>query len=628
VTPLALRGLGWHAAASLVGRTAGGAPLPGEVVDEIVERAGGVPLFVEELTKAVVEADWHEGAAEGVLAAAPLPACAVPAALYAPLAARLDRLGPAREVAQVGAAIGREFPYELLTAVAGRPEGELREALDRLVDAGLVSRAGEPPRARFLFKHSLVQDAAYGTLLRARRRELHARIAQVLAGLFAGTAEARPELLAHHCARGGLVEEAVGHWGEAARRAIARSAVAEAAGHLRRALELLPALADTPARWRRELELQTALGTALTAAEGCTAPATGRAHDRAHALCERLGDTPGLVPIAIGRCTYHLMRAEMGAALNIAEDLLRRAEREDSLEARLAGHRLVGTAVLYAGRLGRAHRHLETAADLLGEAGEGAARMAGGKNALAMVPTHLAILLLLRGRYDQAGAQIAFGLAEARKLERPPLLASTLAVAAWLHVLLGEDAPRRLVDALGELAADKSLVYWQTEVALHRGLALARAGETREGVALVREGAARYDAMGAAWHAPVALCLAAALAEGVEGLALVDEASARFERTGVRFLDAEACRVRGALLAGAGDAAGAEAQLAEAVGIARVQGAMHWELRAAASLARLWRGQGRCKEARDLLTPVHARFAKGSGAPDSVEAKRLLQLLA
>jgi class 3 adenylate cyclase/tetratricopeptide (TPR) repeat protein len=622
VTALALGGLGHREAASLIGRAAGEAALPAAVVEEIVERAGGVPLFVEELTRAAVETG-EDGAARA-LAAAPSPDSPVPAALYASLAARLDRLGPAREVAQIGAAIGREVPYELLAAVARRPEAELRAALDRLVEAGLLFRTGEPPRAVYLFKHALVQDAAYGTLLRARRRELHAGIARALTDLFPEAAEARPEILAHHCAQAGLAEEAAALWGKAGRRAIARSAMAEAVAHLRRALDLLPALPDAPARWRRELDLQTALGNALMAAAGYTAPETGRAYDRARVLCERLGDTLTLALVAIGQCSHHLLRAETEAALGVAEDLLRRAEREGSLEGRLAAHWLIGSTVFQTGDLGRGRAHLDVAAGILEEAGEGAERMAGGKHALVSVPASRGTVMLLLGRYDAAKAQTARALSEARRLERAHLLAHALGMAARHHALLDEETPRPLLDALGEVAAERDFPYWAAELLQHRGLALAEAGETREGLALVREGAARLDGLGAAWHAALALCLAAGLAGGEEGFALVEEASARLARTGLRFFDPEVHRVRGALLAAGGDAAGAEAEFAEAVRVAREQGARHWELRAATGLAGLWRDQGRRAEARGLLAPVHGGFAEELDVPDLRRARALL----
>jgi class 3 adenylate cyclase/predicted ATPase len=626
VTALALGDLGPREAAVLVERIAENQTLPTDVVDAIVERTGGVPLFVEELTKAALEADWHEPGTIGALAAAPLPTRAVPATLYTSLMARLDRLGPAREIAQIGAVIGRDFSYELLAPVAQWSDGELRRALDRLVAAGLVFRSSTPPQATFVFKHALVQDAAYATLLRTTRRDLHRRVAQVLETLLPDVAEAHPELLAHHCTEADMLEKAVSYWGRAGQQAIARSTMAEAVARLRKALELLPRLSESPARWQQELDLQTALGTALTATEGYTVPETGRVYDRARALCERLGDTRSLVRIAIGQSIYHLMRAEMDAALGVGENLLRRAEREDSLKAQLAAHRLVGITVLYTGRLRQAHWHLEAAASLLDRAGEGAVRLAGGKDALVAVPTYRAILLMILGHHDQARAQITRGLAEAERSARPHRLAFALAMALWFHEMLKEDASH-LLTALDRLVAEQGFPYWTGYALVYRGLALARGGVIQEGLAFVREGVALHAAAGAAWSIPSSLGMAAELAEADEGLALVDGALVQVECTGVRWFVAELHRIRGVLLAAGGDTAGAEAQLTEAIGIARDQGAKHWELRAATSLARLWRDQGRCMEARDLLAPVYGWFIEGLGTPDLKEAKALLNHL-
>jgi tetratricopeptide (TPR) repeat protein len=489
--------------------------------------------------------------------------------------------------------------------------------------------------AAYVFKHALVRDAAYATLLRTKRQDLHGRVVQALEKLSSDAAEAPPELLAHHCAQAGMIEKAVGYWGKAGRQAIARSAMVEAAGHLRRALELLPTLPDMPAWWQCEIVLQTAMGTALAATKGVTVPETGRAYERASVLCERLGDTPRLVQIAGGQCLYYLYRGEINAALMVAESLLRQAKRERSLEARLAAHRLIGATLVYMGHLRQARRHLEVAASILhiaGEgildgAGEGAAQMFDGQRPLVGIPVYRAHLLLLLGHYDKARTQIALGLAVAKRLERPHLLLFTVINAAWFYRWLDEDAPHYLVDAHGELAADYGSPYWVTEEPLHRGLALAKAGEIREGVALVRKGVVGYDALGVAVPALMALCLAAGLAGGAEGRALVEDASTRSERTGVRFFDAEICRVRGALLVDGGDVAAAEVQFVKAIDIARGQGAKHWELRAATSLARLWRDQGRCTEARDLLVPVYSWFVEGLGTPDLRRAKALLNQL-
>ena len=273
VTSLTLNRLGEREAAAIIARLAGNKALPADVLAEIVERTDGIPLFVEEMTKAVLEAE-SEGAARRTVAAVPSPALAVPASLHASLMARLDRLGPAKEVAQIGAAIGREFSHALLAAVARKPEAELGSALDRLVQAGLLFRQGVPPQATYLFKHALVQDAAYGTLLREPRRALHARIAETLESQFAEIAESQPELLARHCTEAGLIEKAAGLWGKAGQRSLARSALVEAAAQLTRALDQIATLPGTPALRREQIKLQVALITPLIHVKGYAAPET------------------------------------------------------------------------------------------------------------------------------------------------------------------------------------------------------------------------------------------------------------------------------------------------------------------------------------------------------------------
>ena len=273
VTSLTLNRLGEREAAAIIARLAGNKALPADVLAEIVERTDGIPLFVEEMTKAVLEAE-SEGAARRTVAAVPSPALAVPASLHASLMARLDRLGPAKEVAQIGSAIGREFSHALLASVARKSEAELGSALDRLIQAGLLFRQGVPPQASYLFKHALVQDAAYGTLLREPRRALHARIAESLESQFAETAESQPEILARHCTEAGLIEKAAGLWGKAGQRSLARSALVEAAAQLTRALEQIATLPGTPALRREQIKLQVALITPLIHVKGYAAAET------------------------------------------------------------------------------------------------------------------------------------------------------------------------------------------------------------------------------------------------------------------------------------------------------------------------------------------------------------------
>ena len=294
VTSLTLNRLGEREAAAIIAHLVGNKALPADVMAEIVERTDGIPLFVEEMTKAVLEAE-SEGAARRTVAAVPSPALAVPASLHASLMARLDRLGPAKEVAQIGSAIGREFSHALLASVARKPEAELGSALDRLVQAGLLFRQGVPPQASYLFKHALVQDAAYGTLLREPRRALHARIAETLESQFAEIAESQPEILAHHCTEAGLIEKAAGLWGKAGQRSLARSALVEAAAQLTRALEQIATLPGTPALRREQIKLQVALITPLIHVKGYAAAETKAAAEQARLLIEQaeaLGEPP------------------------------------------------------------------------------------------------------------------------------------------------------------------------------------------------------------------------------------------------------------------------------------------------------------------------------------------------
>jgi predicted ATPase len=286
VASLTLNRPGKHDAGAIIERLVGNRELPRDVIAEIVERTDGIPLFVEEMTKAVLEAE-NDGAARHTVAAVPSPALAVPASLHASLMARLDRLGPAKEVAQIGSVIGREFSHALLAAVVRGTETELNLALDRLVVAGLLFRQGVPPHATYLFKHALVQDAAYGTLLRGPRRGLHARIAETLETQFAEIAENRPELLARHCAVAGLIEKAAGLWGKAGQRSLARSALLEAAEQFARALDQIAALPATPALRREQIKLQVALATTLFHVKGYTARETIAAFDRADAMMEQ-----------------------------------------------------------------------------------------------------------------------------------------------------------------------------------------------------------------------------------------------------------------------------------------------------------------------------------------------------
>ena len=355
VTSVALNRLGGRETAAIIARLVGNKELPSDVMAEIVERTDGIPLFVEEMTKAVLEAE-SESAAEHTVAAVPSPALAVPASLHASLMARLDRLGPAKEVAQIGAAIGREFSHALLTAVMRKPEAELASALDRIMAAGLLFRQGVPPHATYLFKHALVQDAAYGTLLREPRRALHTRIAETLENQFAEIAERQPELLARHCTEAGLIEKAASLWGKAGQRSLERSALVEAEAQLTRALDLIAALPATPPLRREQIKLQVALLTPLMHVKGFAAPETKAAVELARVLIEQaeaLGEPPE-DPLLLFSVLYGVWVANY-AAFNgdlmheLAAQFLALAEKQGATAPLMIGHRLMGSTLLQTG---------------------------------------------------------------------------------------------------------------------------------------------------------------------------------------------------------------------------------------------------------------------------------------
>jgi class 3 adenylate cyclase len=366
VTALNLNRLGEREIAVMIEQVTGNKSLSESIRQDIIERTDGIPLFVEEMTKAVLEAG-SDSASEHMAAAVPSPALAVPASLHASLMARVDRLGPAKEVAQTGAAIGREFPYALLAAVARKPERELISALDRLTQAGLLFRQGVPPHATYLFKHALVQDAAYGTLLRDARRALHARIAETLESQFAEIAESQPELLARHCTEASLIEKAASLWGKAGQRSLARSALVEAAEQFKRALGQIATLPATPALRREEINLQVALITPLIHIKGYAAPETKAAAERGRLLIEQaeaLGEAPEdrmlLFSALYGLWIASYVAFDGDVMHSNATQFLALAEKDGATVPIMVGHRLMGISLLCTGT-SREGGHISTA---------------------------------------------------------------------------------------------------------------------------------------------------------------------------------------------------------------------------------------------------------------------------
>ncbi|WP_342739464.1 AAA family ATPase [Bradyrhizobium sp. B117] len=633
VALLVLNRLDQNAGAALIRSVAGVRTLPTEIVNEISERTDGIPLFVEELTKAVLEASPEE--IPRAISFAPLPGVAVPATLHASLMARLDRIGLiAKEVAQVGAAIGREFSYDLLTAIAQRRDSELQAALDRLISAGLVFGHGEPPDANFLFKHALVQDAAYGTMLRSQRRKLHARIAGVLEERLARGIQEQPEILAHHCGHAGLIEKAVSYWQEAGERSKARSAMTEAIGQMRRALDLLLHLPDTPGRQRVETELQLALGGALIAVKGHAAEETGKAYARARHLCELLNDCPTLLKALWGEFVHFHVRGETDRSHRIAETLLDFAKRQKDTAILVAGHRAVGDSWLHRGHLTLARAHLEQGLALYEPAQQRSLTALFAENARVAMLSFLSLTCGLLGFADQARNQSNDALAEARESSHPISLAFALSVACRLHFVLDDVAMvGRRAEELIALTKEQRFGFFLAMGTAYRGWTLVEAGDTEAGVELLRRGIEGFQASGAAWILPFYLAqLATAEAKAARfenALGQLSEALVLTEKSGVRWFEAELLRRRGELILTArpGAEADVESDFRHAITIARQQNAKLWELRSALSLARLWCKQNRRDEGRRLLAPVCGWFNEGFDVRDLREGKTLLEEL-
>jgi predicted ATPase/DNA-binding winged helix-turn-helix (wHTH) protein len=633
VSMLALNRLDRRDRAALVAQIAGNKTLPGEVVSQIADRTDGVPLFVEELTKSVLESGLLREENDRYVIDRALPPLAIPMTLHASLMARLDRLASVRHVAQIGAAIGRQFSYPVLHAVSRLPEDELRAALAQLVASELVYQRGNPPHSLYSFKHALVQDAAHGSLLHNARQQLHARIAEVLETDSPEIIESQPELPAQHYAEAGLVEKSVSCWSKAGHRSAARSAMAEAAAQLQKGLDQLALLPDDLERQRRELEFRSALGGVLQTAEGYAAPETGRAHARARELWEQLGSPSEFLQVPLGQSVYHSVRGDLGLAQRLAEDLLRLSRQRNDFSGLVLGHASSGRNLMYVGRFALSRSHLEEALALHDPISHRSLGNQFGSDAYVNSQAYLGFVLFCLGYPDQGLAQIDAAIAEARTLGLRPSLALTLTFGARLHSLGGENAAldERAAQLIA-VATEQGFPFWRAMGAIYRGWVKVKNGNVTEGISLLRSGSTAYRATGAELYMPHFLALLAGACEIAgqigETATLVDEALRIVERTGERWFAAELYRHKGRLLVRHGHAQAAEELYCEALKIAREQEAKLWELRGAMSLARLWGGQGRREEAQALLAPVYGWFTEGFATPDLKEARALLDELA
>jgi predicted ATPase len=619
-----------------------GTSVPAELLGQLVEKTDGVPLYLEELTKLVVEQGLiRQG--DGLLdPARPPPALAVPTTLAGSLMARLDRLTDAKGIAQLGAAIGRQFSYELVATVsgstAGVDSGALRRNLDRLVDAGLLFVEDGPRGVTYTFKHALIQEAAYESLLRTTRLEYHRRIAQALNEQLPAVVETAPELLAHHYTEAGMVAEAVPCWLRAGQRALHASAYPEAIAHLTAGLDLLAGLPTGPERAGQELEFHLTLGPAFMAIRGYAAPEVEACYQRARELCRELGDTPQLVPVLHGLWTYHIVRAQHADALALGEQVLELGAATEDDGLLVQGNMEVGWSHFFLGELEQAREHLERVLALYDDERHSSHAFIYGDNPATSSRGVLSSVLWLLGYADQSLRHSEENLATLRSLvqhQHPYSVAFGLNVAAFLRQYLG-DAPatRTLAEEVHVRSEAHGLTFIGAMASILNGWVLTREGQLEEGVAQMRRGLAAQLATGAELARPYWLWLIAEafhrMGAAHEGLALLDEAEAAVEQTQERYWEAEIHRLRGQLLAAASQPAGTEgARLAEAgyhraLNTARGQGARSLELRAAVSLSLQWQAEGRQGEARELLAPIYERFSEGRETPDLRTAARLL----
>ena len=503
VTALTINRLAEREISGMIDRVVGNKVLPANIKQDIIERTDGIPLFVEEMTKAVLEAG-SVGAAQQTAAAVPSPTLAVPASLQASLMARLDRLGPAKEVAQIGAAIGREFSHALLAAVVRKPEAELGSALDRLIDAALLFRQGVQPYAIYLFKHALVQDAAYGTLLREPRRALHARIAETLESQFADIAESQPELLARHYTEAGLIQKAAALWGKAGLRSLQRSALVEAVEQLTRALDQIAMLPATPTLRREQIRLQVALTTPLMYVKGYAAPETKAAAERARLLIEQAeahGETPE-DPLLLFSALYGLWVANHvafkgDAVRDLAAQFLALAEKQEAIVPLMVGHRIMGASLLFTGDTAESRAHYDQALALYDPAEHRPLATRFGQDARVAILSYRSMALWYLGYPEAALADADHALKDAREIGQAATLMFALVNTSFTLIQHGNYAAASAqTGEVVALADEKGALYWKTLGMLNQACVLALTGKASDAVYTLTSELAAYRSTG------------------------------------------------------------------------------------------------------------------------------------
>ena len=650
VTSLVLGRLGSRHAEVMIENIAKGKLLPEEVQEQIVEKTDGVPLFIEELTKMVLESGLVKEDNEAYHLVGPLPPLAIPTTLQDSLLARLDRLSDVREVAQVGAVLEREFSPDVLHAVLGGEAQAVQDALAQLVAAEVLYRRGVTTELRYVFKHALIQDAAYQSLVKGRRQQYHQQIARVLDERFPEIRETQPELLAHHYTEAGAAALAVPAWLRAGRRAIDQSAFVEATEHLSKGLAVLRTLPETAERDQQELQVCTLLGPTLMALRGYSVPEVEELYSRALALCQRIGDTPRLFQVHLGLAFFHLARGQLQTARQQGEQCFTLAQQDHKPLRLLQAHVALANILFYQGEFQDAERHLRDGIALYATVQPQAPPQTlqdPGVNALTSLQAWTSWCL---GYPDRAARQSEEAVALATQLERPLSQVIAAIFASGVRILRGEETVAlQYADQALALATDKEFSLWAAYGKIMRGRALGLAADPDDAIAQIQHGLSIIRAMRAdlvqSWLVSMLANVYAQAGKVAEGLAIITKVFAVVEDNGEHAFLAELYRLKGELmleqlpiLKSEGEA---EACFLTALDVARQQQAKSWELRAAMSLYRLRHRQvlesttrdvqdmlqTRREEAHRLLAEIYTWFTEGFETKDLQEAKALLESL-
>jgi tetratricopeptide (TPR) repeat protein len=620
---------------AIVSKLAGGKALPAELLDEILAKTDGVPLYVEELTKAVLESGELKDAGDHYDYAGAAHTITIPATLRDSLMARLDRFMSVKEIAQIGAAIGREFSYELVAAVAPHTKTALDSALNQLTESGLAFRRGDPPEAHYTFKHALVRDAAYDSLLKSRRQALHAKIARVLEEDFPMTKDNEPELLAHHLTEAGQAEAAIGYWRKAGELALKGLALNEAISHLTRGMEIV-GMPRSPQRDAIELDLRTPLGTAWMALKGWTAPEVWSSFHPALGLAKSLGRHAALVPIYYGLWGQVVTQGRFAAALDWVNEMLASAQASGDLDLLIVGHSTACCTYYWRGEFNQANEHADHVLALYGEEKHHHLADIMNVDPKTYVVLYASLGTWMLGYPDRAVQASDAKDANARRRNHPFDMGYALTFGALIWDFRRE--PERLQACAEEaerLGRAHSLPFISEVLApIFKSIAWLRGGRLDEGIAQLRKATQTWTAGGAGGMTP---CLRATLAEGIAlsgdpvgGLNLIEESLAQIaqpegeERSHL----AEVLRLKGWMLQQQAKVAAAEENFLASLDVAREQQAKSWELRTATSLAWLWQAQGKREAALDLLAPVYHWFTEGFDTKDLKNAKAMLEELA